>query len=361
MERKEFLLFFIKAVLYEIGILVVIVFVNVVVDASFVIKPQHTKMAELAIAGNIVAVPENYNERVYQVCIVNNMIKIPQTIVIGSSRGMYLGKEITGYNNIYNNCVSGGCIEDYYALLGLYQKKFNRIPQRVIIEVSPWNFYGDIPEQRWTENDAYREAACNFYKEVNNVDMFLYYDKYRENPYISLAYFRYNIKQWKELGSVVFEDEIANISSDISEQAEFPDGTIRYKAELENMSLERIKKVQECSTGALTYQNGDQMKKVDDSKIQMFENLIDYLIKNDIEVILYMAPFSESQCKYSFDQKLNMGYTMSYDYLIKYANKKGIEIRGGYDAREVGVTDKYFIDAMHIDRAGSAIVWNHEL
>lgn len=197
MNKKDFLKLLLKAFVYGIVILSIIISVNYTVDASSVIKPQHTQMAKLSLAGHIVAVPENYNERVYQMCIVNNFGKIPETIVIGSSRGMFIGEEITGYNNIYNNCVSGACLEDYYALLGLYYDRFHALPKIVIIETSPWIFYAGNPEGRWREDSKYYDSARLFFEEVNGVELAENSNINKENPYISISYFRYNIAQWK--------------------------------------------------------------------------------------------------------------------------------------------------------------------
>lgn len=355
--KKEFWLLLLKAMIYGLCIWGIIVGINVAVDASSVIRPKHMEMAKLALAGNIVSVPNNYNERVYQVCIVENIDCVPETIVIGNSRGMYLGKETTGYDDIYNNCVSGGCIEDYYALLGLYYDKFHKLPLRVIMEVSPWIFYGDIPETRWKEDDKYRTVACSFYKTVNGSELETDNSE-PENPYISIAYFRYNIGQWKGLGNKVFEEEIAHISMDESEQADFPDGTIRYNSDIENESDERTERVISGSKGAYTYQNSDQMTAVDIEKAEMFESLVSYLMENGTEVIFYMSPFSVTQCFYSLDENLNPGYILAYDYIKNLAEKNNIEVHGGYDARDFGLTDCRFIDCMHLDKEGTKIVWS---
>ena len=72
MSKKDFCKLLLKALVYGIAILSLIIGVNYAVDAASVIRPQHTQMAKLSLAGNIVAVPENYNERVYQMCIVKD-------------------------------------------------------------------------------------------------------------------------------------------------------------------------------------------------------------------------------------------------------------------------------------------------
>lgn len=358
MIKKDFLKLLLEAFVYGIAILTVIMGVNYTVDASSVIRPQHTQMAKLSLAGNTVAVPENYNERVYQVCIVNNLKKIPETIVIGSSRGMFVGEEITGYDNIYNNCVSGACLEDYYALLGLYYDKYHALPNRVIIEVSPWVFYAGNPEGRWQEDSKYHDSACSFFEEINGVKLAESSNTDAENPYISLSYFRYNIEQWKEQGYRLFEED-ARISTDVSEAADYPDGTIRYEASSENESEDRLNKVLSAS-GACTYEDSDNMMEIDPEKSLRYEKLVDYLQNNDIEVIIYMQPFSVTQCKYSFDDKLNPGYSLAYDYILNLARSRNIEVHGGYDARDFDLSDTQFIDFMHLDRAGTNSVWNYK-
>ncbi len=358
MIKKDFFKLLSKVFVYGIAILSTVSGVNYAFDASSVIRPQHTQMAKLSLAGNTVAVPENYNERVYQVCIVNNLRKIPETVVIGSSRGMFVGGEITGYDNIYNNCVSGACLEDYYALLGLYYDKYHALPKRVIIETSPWVFYAGNPEGRWLEDGRYHDSACLFFEEVNGVELAESSNTDAENPYISLSYFRYNIEQWKEQGHKLLEED-ARICTDVSEAADYPDGTIRYEASLENESEYRLNRVLSAS-GACTYEDSDKMMEIDSEKSLRYENLIDYLQSNDTEVIIYMQPFSVTQCKYSFDDKLNPGYLLAYDYIINFAGSRNIEVHGGYDARDFGLSDTRFIDYMHLDRSGTNSVWNYK-
>lgn len=357
MKNKEFFKLIFTATIYGMVTIGTIVAVNVSVDASSVIRPQHTELAKLALAGNTVAAPENYNERVFQTCIVDNMQKIPETIVIGSSRGMFLGQEITGYSDIYNNCVSGACLEDYYALLGLYYYKFGRIPDRVIMETSPWIFYRSNPESRWREEGKYNEKACKFYNLINRTDIPISENAEKENPYISFSYFRYNMDKWFEEGNEVFSED-ARVSDDINEAADYPDGTIRYKASLENESDERLAGVK-ATNGACTYEDSNNMVDIDNDKRMEYEKLIDYLQDSGTEVLIYMQPFSATQSHYSFDENMNPGYALAYDYLLELAEEKGLEIYGGYDARRFELDDTRFIDYMHLDRAGTKVVWNY--
>ena len=90
-----------------------------------------------------------------------------------------------------------------------------------------------------------------------------------------------------------------------------------------------------------------------------YENLIDYLQGSGTEVLIYMQPFSVTQSDYCFDENMNPGYPLTYSYLLNLAKEKRIEIHGGFDARDFELDDIRFIDGMHLDRAGTNIVWNY--
>lgn len=358
MKNKDFVKLILIAAIYGIAIFSIIIYVNISIDAASVIRPQHTELAKLALAGNTVSVPENYNDRVFQVCIVNNIKSMPETVVIGSSRGMFLGRDITGYTDIYNNCVSGACMDDYYALLGLYYDRFGVFPKRVIIEISPWIFYKNNKEARWKENQVYYQSACKLYKKINKANIPIKNNFEIENPYISFSYFRYNLEQLLDKGSKLFTEQ-AHISNDINEFAEYPDGTIRYAAELENENEKRLADVK-ATAGACEYEGSNKMVEIDSNKKRDYENLIDYLQASGSEVIIFMQPFSATQSYYCFDKNMNPGYSLVNDYIDAYAKEKGIEVHGGYDAKRFNFGDERFIDNIHLDKIGTNIIWNYK-
>ena len=347
--------FIINVALLFITLSSVVMGINYFIDASGVITPgSYYDMARLALSGNIVAAPLNYNERLYQVAIIETMQSIPNTIIIGCSRGMFLGEEITKYKNLYNNCVSGACMEDYYAILSLYNKKFSKLPHRVIIETSPWIFYNHNPESRWQEQDVYASAAKDLYKLINSKELII--NRSGENPYISIPYFRHNLKVLIHDGISAFKRKTPRISTNTSEAADYPDGSLRYVAQLESESEERLRGVQNTK-GAVTYQDSNNMTELDKEKISDYENMLDFLISKNIEVIIYLQPFSITQCHYSFDEGLNVIFLEAERYLHELGVKRNIKIVGGFDARNFSLSDKRFIDFMHLDKKGTKLVW----
>lgn len=355
--NRKFLFFLIKYSACAALALMLVVLTNYCIDASSIIRPMHTQMARLALAGHTVKVPENYNERAYQVCIVNEMNSVPGTVVIGSSRGMFLGRTITGIDDLYNHCVSGACLEDDYALLGLYYQKFGQIPRHIILEVSPWIFYSDNPEARWKEKGAYLLAASAFYAHVNGTNLST--DIQSENPYLSVSYFQYNIGQLLKCGvGILQKTQQAQISENAEEAADYPDGSIRYSGRMEKESAERLSAVQK-QTGPCTYKNVHLMTEIGVGKKREFENLVNYLLAQGCEIELYLQPFSVTQCVYSFDRGENPGFSAAEEYLRVLSAEKNITLIGGYDARKFDLRDDQFMDSIHLDRNGVTRVWNY--
>ena len=368
--NRRFLFFLLRFLIVAAIVLGLVVGVNYFIDASHVIASRsQEQMAKLVLEGSTVAVPDNYNERIFQVAVLARMPSIPETVVVGASRGMFLGSEITGFSNLYNSCVSGVCLEDYYALLGLYDQKFSGYPSRVVLEVSPWIFYSGNPETRWTEIYAYRTAAEKLYTRLNHKKPEIrareikpgesqeqpFYS--RENPYFSLPYFQYNLEMLRRKGMGVFAENTARVSTDPSEAAEYPDGSIRYPASQENESEERLAKVR-ASSGAVTYEHVDRMTEIDPERKEAFESLVRDLLDHGTEVIFYLQPFSETQCRYSFDENLNPVFGVVESYLRELAEAGGIKVVGGYDARDFGLSDESFMDSIHPDRQATKAVWS---
>ena len=355
-RNPQFRLFLGQVALIICLFLATILTINYFVDASQVITTKSsTNMARLALSGKIVAVPKNYNERVYQVSIIEQMQSMPETIVIGSSRGMYLGKDITGFDIIYNHCVSGACMEDYYALLGLYDKKFLKLPKRIIIELSPWVFYENNPDSRWSENITDRSACKDFYEKVNK-ETFNRTNLKKENPYLSIPYFQYNMEAIKEKGGKAFTTQPAKVSDNISEQADYPDGTIRYDASLELPNPKRLEKVNSTNRG-VTYENVHKMKKIGIQKKREFERLINYLLEKEIEVTFYLEPFSVTQCKFINEKNTNPVFKSVERYLNETGKNYKIKVVGSYKAKNFRLSDNQFIDFMHLDKEGTRKVW----
>lgn len=356
--NRRFLLFL--AFVAQAAVIVTLIYAgirtfNMAVDGSSVISSKsHEQMARIALDGQDVALPENYNERVFQMSIVDHLRAMPETVVIGSSRGFYIGRETTGIESIYNNCVSGASVEDYYALLGLYRQKYGRYPSRVIVEISPWVFNALNPEARWLDFSGYRHSAEKLYKQINGKELVT--NVTQEDPYYSLPYFQYNYSLLLEKGAEAFRGFPARASEDPEEQADCPDGTMRYPASQANDSPERLAIVQ-AAGGPIRYQDVQYMEDLDPGKREAFEHLIRDLQDRGTEVIFYLSPFSATQAYFSYDLGQNSVFSLVEDYLYEYARNNNIRLIGSYEPQQYSLSDHYFMDQMHLDKTGVSLIW----
>jgi hypothetical protein len=339
--------------------------INYFVDTSH-IWANYEKMAKLSLQGKTVATPANYNEREYQHQIIKNQKRIPDTIVIGSSRGMFLGKEILKQSSVYNHCISGGCIMDYFALLGLYQIIWRKMPSNIIIEISPWMFSNVSQEKRWQENQEYAYSAITFYDNIICKNSSFSKYSFYNNPIYSFPYLYTNItKTMQNLikfgvrQGFLRNKLIVRESQNNNEQADLPDGVIRYPYEIENKNESRTKKVKESSKKAVSYQNCDKMESIDQERFENFVILIDYLQKQKVNITFFLAPFSETQSKYIYENNTNPVFKDIEKALTKLAIKHNIKLIGSYDASKYNLKDESFSDFMHGDKDSINLIWNN--
>lgn len=357
-KNKMFIRFVLQAAIAAGLVLCLICGVNYFVDASGAIAPSdYEYMAKLSLSGEIVATAENYNDRLYQVVVVDQMDEMPETLVVGSSRGMFLGEEITGYEHLYNCCVTGASLEDYYALIGLYYQKFSKLPPRIIIETSPFIFIENDTEDRWKEQPSYALAAKNFYEKVNHKTLEV--DTKKDNLYLSLSYFQYNayILMHQGLSAFDLKRTEVSVSTDSIGPAEYPDGTMRYPYDLQNPSEARLQNVQGL-IGAITYRGLNKTEELGETKAYAYEHLVKFLLDHDVDVCIYMQPFSATRCHYIYDKNMNPIVDKVENYLLELGAQYGIKVIGGYNTNDFGLSDEYFVDDLHLDKAGVKILWD---
>ena len=324
---------------------------------------DYEPIAKQSLQGKTIEIPANYNEREYQHQIIKHLSKIPDIIVIGSSRAMYLGKEILNKESVYNHCVSGAILMDYYAITGLYQNYWHKMPDNIIIELSPWIFSNISNECRWTENFNYCSAASNLYETITGNSVNTVIKNFFNNPLFSFKYFYTNLQKALNLQSIFGMPQsliITQTCSAINNLTEMSDGTILYPKNLEQPGKERLQLVKLTSNKPVTYQDCHLMKGIDSELFKSFELLIEFLKKNNKKITFFLAPFSPSQHQYIIQHNSNPLFSVLEDNLKKFAKKNNIEVIGSYNPSPFNLQDENFIDFMHIDRNSIKEIWQHQ-
>ena len=159
--------------------------------------------------------------------------------------------------------------------------------------------------------------------------------------------------------SLKSNNNIAQESKNENEQADLPDGSIRYNTERQNYSEARTKKVKQTSSGSVTYQNCNNMKKISFAKYNDFQLLIKWLKNQNVNIILFLTPFSSTQSEWIYTKKSNPVFIEIENKLLGLAEDNNIKIIGSYNAKNFNLTDDDFIDFMHPDKNVYKQLWNN--
>ena len=97
------------------------------------------KAAELIVDNHHVKNLLNFDERIFQKTIIEKGVP-HECIVIGSSRSMSLSGSHYNESSFFNHSVSSGTLNDYYALIDIYEQKHHTLPSKIIIGIDDWIF-----------------------------------------------------------------------------------------------------------------------------------------------------------------------------------------------------------------------------
>ncbi|RYG17049.1 MAG: hypothetical protein EOO07_11930 [Chitinophagaceae bacterium] len=118
-------------------------------------------MAKFLLKNENIVVDRNYDERKFQIFRILLEPTDPETLVLGSSRVLQIGKDVLSSNSL-NLGVSGASLEDLIALADVASSKFNS--RQIIIGIDPWLFNSNSYQDRW---QSIREEFNNALKKLD--------------------------------------------------------------------------------------------------------------------------------------------------------------------------------------------------
>lgn len=341
---------FLAALLATLGL------VNYLIDPTNAFHPDFERsMAAAQAAGETVYYKTNYDERLFQELYIQQVDPAPETVVLGSSRSMLLGRDITGYDSFYNHSVSGAALEDYIALLGFYMEK-GQLPQRVILELSPWNFNDANTEARWQAYASMYEKSYAVMQggvagrsgpDLSWTDLF------------SVALFQDSLTTLRTNGLAALEKAQPYTSlPDDTYYTRYGDGSIRYGREYREQPDEQILQTIQDSIGGVIYGSLVGLDQVGNSKKAQFETLAAWLQDQGIEVIVYLSPLPPTIYDYCVTDAYP-ALAQVEAYLRDQADVYGYTVRGSYDPSPMGLTDTDFYDCLHAKIESIDRIWNY--
>jgi hypothetical protein len=302
--------------------------------------------AKSLTCGRVVAGFRNIDERQFQQLIIESDNREIDTIVLGSSRSMELrGRLIEGRTNragFFNHSVSGASLEDFIAIIGLYESKRGYIPKKIIMGIDPWIFNKNSGQFRW-------QSIGSFYKTAM-IEMYGKEAKIVATPP--------DIKKYKQL--VTWDYTIANVRASLipSERNLFrivdtvdtddylrePDGSNHYPYAFKSRKDNIVQKEARTYVKPPVY---SLEKFTELSNTQLFENFIQFLRRRDVEINLFLPPYHPLTYKLLVSKD---EYKIILDvekYLRLYSVQHNIKLFGSYDANHCNLNSEDFYDAMH--------------
>ena len=319
---------------------------NFFVDSAGVFsnKSYLAKASEELLSGKMIAGLSDYDERLFHSLIIKKQKQKVDSIVLGSSRAMVIRKKfIVNKNKVFfNHAVSGASLEDYIAIVDLYEQEKGYIPKYIMIGVDPWVFNKFNGQSRWrTLKDNYFDLLSKLMKKnVNNS-------------------FSINSIKWKQL--INYEYTLSNIlflkknfgrtpyyitsTVDIEDSTRALDASLYYpfsdrtpnKQLVEKLAIKFVKKGQVYSL--------EKFVKLDN--LSEFENFINYLQHKGSIVTFILFPYNPISYNILIKDK---DYAIIQDvevYLKHFVKEKAIKVFGSYSPNKFNFQSKDFTDGMH--------------
>lgn len=333
----------IKWLQYSIGFIVSLIAIvsifNYKVDSLGLFgNPNYlSKAAKTLTSGKMIAGLKDYDERFFQELIIKNLLVKNDVIAIGSSKTMLLRKEYFLKKNIdfFNHSVSGASLEDYIAIVGIYELIHGYMPSTIVLGVDPWVFNKNSGQNRW-------ETLSKYYNyEISRI----YNQKLITTSNVNAA-------KWKQL--INYDYTISNIKSstnvyitdtiEIDDSIKAVDGSIYYPYKLRYPDHDKVKTLA-VKSAKKPVSSLERYRGFTNTKL--FEDFIEYLKLKNVNVIFFLAPYHPIAYDLLVKNEDYQIITQVELHLRELAVKHNIDIKGSYNPHLDNFLNEDFIDAAH--------------
>lgn len=348
MKRKGNEKMFINRIIVFLFLMIIpILIVDYYVDSYASFRITYNKIGKISLESNYcVGKDIPVSERKSKWATLNYMDNADY-IILGSSRSMLFSSKNLGIDSLYNLGVSGGCtVNDYLAeVYILYQNK--KLPQYMLIEISPYIFNSKLEEQRWKEwgnNAEYMRCILNG-ENIHYDDSALLGVQIKD--IISPSYFKYNLNQLQEKKRVYIE--VSNNDENEKLTTWHIDGSISYSIEFQNKNNDEviIRNIKSICDNKTIYGCSD-FDMIDGELVNDFCELLLFLKENNVEVSFYLPPYSKPMYNYISEEVAYNTIIDVEDWVINYGRDNHIQVYGSYDPTYCNVEISDLYDEYHI-------------
>ncbi len=368
MKKKGGPLKIIGTVLTAAVLLSIMPVVNYTVDPAGLYRSStegtlEREVADIMLAGHSAEGLENYDERlVKRLCIYD--VGQVDTIVLSSSRGALITKEMAGDDSFFNLAVTGASLRDIIGMYGVYRERGNTA-KRVILAIDPWILNSNYDSLRFEMvlNDGY----CYCLREImgyppeqidaNDIVKPLYL---AEGEQTSVT--QYPLSYLKELFSVPYfqsslkllvqgrsREGVAVVDEQYTTLASLrPDGSYCYPESYRNAGYDEVKALAEDQIrGETPTMVGCANMSEDDPNRQLFFDFIKAMADEGVDVDIVMTPLNPILYDY---MRQHEGYAAALgaaDFVRECAGEAGCDVVGDFDPLALDAFVVDFYDGYH--------------
>lgn len=345
-DRKN-ILNLIKCIVF-CGIALLIIFsVDYYVDAYASVRVTYKEIGEILEDGNVILGTDiPMSDRKMKWARVNNMEK-RDFVILGSSRSAMLTAEKFNEDSFYNMWTSGGStVNDYLAEVYLLYSQ-QKLPERMMIEISPSFFNANSGEQRWLEWED--NVSCM----LALLDEDILASHYEQSlgiqwkDLLSPSYFQYNFEELLK-GNRMWIRETQE-SEDMDYSIHWSDGGLTYSREFtERYSTEMVAEMTDRICERKSISCCSDYEELDAGYQEDFERLIAFLMGHGVEISFYLPPYSEPMYACVMSEEAYSVIPEAERYVLEFACKNQLKVYGSFDPEESGLKLSDFYDPYHV-------------
>lgn len=319
------------------------------------------QVAGIMLEGKNALIASNGDERLIQEYYIRGTKERKDIVVLGSSRSLVISGSFFPGDRFFNNSVSGGTIEDYMAIYGIYSAS-GYLPKAVVLAIDPWILNPNCDERRWNSVskfylktlDRVNGGRCrtNKFPVPARLKIKSRIGKYLKlSQLFSVTYFQASLQNLAGLNLTgLGERRVVPVSgtqdSDLS--IRMHDGSYVYDRQYRNKDVEgvRVEAVKYISANPV-YLLG-KFYSIDLNRLRLLECFVSLLKENNIKVAILLIPYHPVVYDYFNNSK---DYKVVNDVeacLRGLAGRTGSVILGSYDPEKAGANEGDYYDGMHI-------------
>ncbi|MBK6264510.1 hypothetical protein JKA74_05625 [Marivirga sp. S37H4] len=328
----------IKTTILSFVLLTIIISVNVIGDPARIFDDNYeAEMVSILKDNYNVTNISNYDDRAFQKKIIPNLPTSPDILVVGSSRTMLIGNNLSDDLSIYNNSVNRASI---YDIIGIYQLYVDNkiLPEKIILGIDPGGFNDNNQDNRWFS------LRKEYNKFIGKNDQGNHLDLTKIKQLISITYFQESIRNLPKV--INGEDRpiptlvVNNLSNTI-----LTDGSLKYDIRMDSVDNQTIvKKSLEAFNNEGFGLNS--FTEISLERINDFQQLINHAKSQNIEIELYMSPFNPHIYQDLIDK---YPIILEVEAMVKNIGEtNNISTFGSYDPTTLNLSVDDFYDGWHL-------------